>query len=179
MVDRKQQQQSQGALPAVAAEVEGGRASAARRRFVKGTALAMPAILTLRSGAAWALQSLSCMQKRMGDPLNPGVAFVLGPADPDDNFVRDQTAGLVSPMEPTVVEFYADTVSGLYRIAENGLIAMPQPNPSDFMQVDARALSYFDNDGVLLANGPDMGGENGLPASISCWNSFTGVPPGP
>lgn len=59
MIDRNKQQFSPDTTEPFASEAGGGVTSPARRRFVKRTTLALPAIMTLRSGAS-AAASITC-----------------------------------------------------------------------------------------------------------------------
>lgn len=62
MVDHKEQKISKAELPDVQQRREDNQTSSTRRRFVKGTALALPAIMTLRNGSAFAASTM-CTEK--------------------------------------------------------------------------------------------------------------------
>lgn len=60
-----------------------------RRAFIKGSALLLPAVLTLRNGSAFAAVSLTCLDKQaQAQPLSPPELLT---AKGVDNFLRDET----------------------------------------------------------------------------------------
>lgn len=74
--------------------------SSKRRALIKGSATAVPMILTLRSGAAFAETSISCA-KRIQDSLKeqPKVLLEEGETEALMNFVRTETRGVMLTLE--------------------------------------------------------------------------------
>jgi len=175
------------------------KVSGKRRLFVKGAAGAVPAVLTLRSGAAFALNSAEmCVTKDNGQAVaaNPDV---LTP-DNTDIWVRTQvgirevslSAGTGSPFS-----IYEDPDSpGLWR-HENYVVGslLPSelrtfsdtilPSPQDMVESGAPGIFYevlstsvryilviMDPEGAPIDIGQSAPTSNGLPyITGSCWAS--------
>jgi len=63
MIERDEQQLTSDPVPQAGSDNSSTLVSAPRRRLMRGTALALPAIITLHYGRAVAAQSVTCVQK--------------------------------------------------------------------------------------------------------------------
>ena len=92
MTEHDKQQTTSGLSPSDRADQRGILASSLRRRLVKGTALALPAIITLSGAEAQAAVSLTC-KVRTGQAGNgsAGTATVVTTSDGPD-YVRQTVA---------------------------------------------------------------------------------------
>jgi hypothetical protein len=103
-----------------------------RRALLKGSAVAIPAILTLRSGSAFAATSLSCAAKTQKPNPVPVAASTL-----DDNWYRIQTKCreltlVSSPSDPKITVFKKPNTSKWYNVntdSSNVSVAFVQSGP--------------------------------------------------
>lgn len=85
-----------------------------RRALIKGSALAIPAILTLRSGSALAATSISCALKTQDNPPTSKPSAV---STTDDNWLRSPTqCRTLTPSNPPATPFdvYQDPTNPTY-----------------------------------------------------------------
>jgi hypothetical protein len=84
------------------ADVPIEKLSEKRRAFIKRSSIAIPAVLTLHSGAALAATSLSCIVKNQANPPKPTPA---GVTSATDNWGRVQTKCVTLSTHVTVFEW--------------------------------------------------------------------------
>lgn len=113
----------------------------ARRRLLKGAAVGLPAIMTLRSGAVLAAQSLTCLQKRPPggsneqgkpgeEPVNasPLTTSSSGTDGSGVNWARGQVSSvykvqrILNGQPQTDFDVYFDGLASRWRKAADGLV---------------------------------------------------------
>ncbi|MCP5158110.1 MAG: hypothetical protein H6974_06140 [Gammaproteobacteria bacterium] len=157
MTERDDKQVTRVEAVADAAPVQG------RRRFVKGAAIAMPAVMTLLNGRLAAASSTTCLVNR--DTITPPVAVNF---NSDDEWVREAKTFRRYRYQGTNI-WSADGGNTFYDSTGNPVIISPGPSPSLRPQTQGGyQLVYIDNDGNPVSAGSGLG----APATDSCYSSF-------
>jgi len=134
--------------------------SPVRRRLVKGSTLALPAIITLHySGAAAAASAVNCVTKNANaQPSLPANAAISG----TDSLLREPVITYQDTDVNSTI-FYKDNYSPYpYRDAVNGLSYTPVSTSNQITSYNA--VVYLSASGVPVSNGP--------PASTASWDSM-------
>lgn len=143
--------------------------SQGRRRLVKGAVLAMPAVMTLRSGSL-AAASITCFQKAQTNPPTPPAAAAI-PNQNGDGFLRAQVKTF-EKVGTNDVKFYYDNVKAVFRKISDG----SQVNESKVDQgasgPDYYAAAYIGEDGQIVSLGPGETNAILTSAAGGCMNSL-------
>jgi hypothetical protein len=145
-------------------------ASPLRRRLVKGTALALPAIITLPRAEAQAMVSVTCRAKEgaAGDGTTDGATVV---TTTDDGYARQIVNVYESTSNVGVPKYYYDSVMNVYRNYSTGA-DLGATQPTDLgtqLTGPYYALAFVDGTGQVTALGP--GTVPSAPVSDTCFAS--------
>ncbi len=167
-----------------------------RRRLIKGTSLALPAILTLHSGGSAAVSVLHCASNSAEDNPSGGLPLLTSPlveqasGNPTlDGWSRlslDQSDYVLEiTTNPGVPAYYADLLDGFpfkYRDASTGEIAagftVQGTHPPNTAPLSPGAgnsfygILFYDVDGNAVSMGP--GTTNTAAISAACYDSQFG-----
>lgn len=165
---------------------EAARGQSARRRLLRGV-FAAPAVLTLHSGSAFAMASVSCL-KKANDAVNPPTPAA---SVNTDGYIRvrlwkrvqsgeaDQfwvSGNDLSPYAGATSHppFLTNTQWQQFNVNQNALVTgAGQPSSSQPIGVWTQDGHYvvlrIDKDGAVVGVGTSGGG---VAVGQSCWNSF-------
>ena len=148
-------------------------ASPLRRRLVKGTTLALPAIMTLRSGSALAATSLTCaVREGAAGNGTTGGATVVTTTDGTD-YVRQTVTVYDSTGNTGTPKYYFDSVMNVYRDYTTGAnlgATAPTDLGNQLTGTTYYALAFVDGTGTVVALGP--GTVPSAPLSDTCFASI-------
>lgn len=172
VTEHDKQQTTSGLSPSDRSDQRGILASSLRRRLVKGTALALPAIITLPRAEAQAMVSLTC-KVRTGQAGNgtTGGATVVTTADGTD-YVRQTVTVYDSTGNPGTPKYYYDSIMGVYRDYSTGA-NLGTSAPGDIgsaLSGTYYALAFVNATGTVVALGP--GTVPSAPLSDTCFASM-------
>lgn len=177
-------------VPVQISDSEAEKLSKRRRAFIKGTAVALPAVLTLRNGSAFAAESLSCLAKQAN--ATPATLATVS-----DGYVRDQTKCRVirrsSTTKITVYEYpvgsgvwfpetsnSTDLLNSYHEVSPNpvnGIYKMVKNNTTDtytyFPNFDqpCYVLAQLDPNTGLRVNPPVVGPKGSNQPNVVATNS--------
>jgi hypothetical protein len=174
--------------------------STKRRAFIKGSAAALPVVLTLRNGSAFAADSISCYVKQAG--ITPQT---ITPAVDTDSFIRAETKvrtistgldlsnGIMIYQDPTGVDKWFPTTTNsssdqyyvTYGTAPDAKMVLVNTDPTKDETIKYNFNAANDTQGFILAilnpangrpyNPPIVGPKNtnqGIVTTQSCLSSL-------